>query len=534
MMAEHSSVRWVLTVTACVAMLAACASQGSDPRDGTIVNGGFAGTSGTAIDPVTGLPTTNIDPVTGLPTTDDPTGAPIDPITGLPLPPTATPITSIGSTPIPCDVASIVQNNCQTCHGASLIGGAPMPLVTHEDWHRDVVIAGLKGASVALKGQTMKAYEIAKLRINEQQSPMPPTGAMDPIAFSALDTWLTSGAVAGTDPSCMPATGGDPLSGAANYCDTEDAFGLTLRDPLVARPGEKCYNFLTHGANGVNDTSPFQIVQNESYSEVYYTIPWGPGEVMTRFGADFDNLPVLHHYLVFSNHAGTAPGSVLYGVTGTTLFTNSRLIAGWAVGGCGQEYPEDVGMWLPDPGDGQIMIQWHHFNTTPTTQPDNSIVQICTVPASARPNVGDVTHLGTEFDGRNLPPGASNFTTDCKNNSGADAYVVGWMPHMHLMGVNMKTDIKRVDGTIVPVFEQPFKFDYQIGYPQRPVLKVAPGETLITTCSFMNTTGSNIAFGQSTTSEMCYQFASYYPINSLVNGVLSLLGSTNTCWGPVR
>ena len=255
---------------------------------------------------------------------------------------------------------------------------------------------------------------------------------------------------------------------------------------------------------------------------------------MTRFGADFDNEDVLHHYLFFSTHALTAPGTVVKNVLGTTLFTDARLIAGWAVGGCGQEYPEEVGMWLPEPGDGHIMIQWHHYNTTGTVQPDASKIQVCTVPASERPNLGDVTHLGTEFDGLRMPPGASGWTTDCTNMSGESAYVVGWMPHMHLKGSNMKTELKRLDGTIETVFDKPFRFDYQIGYPQRPVLEVKAGETLITTCSFQNDTGAAIGFGESTNEEMCYQFASYYPLGALVNGIPSLLGSTNTCWGPVR
>ena len=40
-----------------------------------------------------------------------------------------------------------------------------------------------------------------------------------------------------------------------------------------------------------------------------------------------------------------------------------------------------------------------------------------------------------------------------------------------------------------------------------------------------------MAFGQPTTSEMCYQFAIAYPYDALNSGNLSLIGATNTCWG---
>ena len=75
----------------------------------------------------------------------------------------------------------------------------------------------------------------------------------------------------------------------------------------------------------------------------------------------------------------------------------------------------------------------------------------------------------------------------------------------------------------------PFQFDYQVSY-DIPAATIMPGETLVTTCSFFNSTGSNVAFGESTNQEMCYQFAMSYPAGALNNGALSLIGALNTCW----
>lgn len=46
----------------------------------------------------------------------------------------------------------------------------------------------------------------------------------------------------------------------------------------------------------------------------------------------------------------------------------------------------------------------------------------------------------------------------------------------------------------------------------------------------MNTSDYGVAFRPSTDPEMCYQFAFAYPAGALENGVLSLVGATNTCW----
>src|SRR5262245_47152257 len=177
------------------------------------------------------------------------------------------------------------------------------------------------------------------------------------------------------------------------------------------------------------------------------------------------------------------------------------------------------------------MVQWHHYNNTGMRQEDGSAVQICTVPAGSRPNVAGLTFLGTEdFNGLfGMGPGKQEFTTSCNNDSGAPITIIGFTPHMHTIGSNMKSVIMR-GGQPVNVFDKPFVFDQQVNYMLDPVVTLMPGEDIVTTCQFQNDTGANVAFGQSTNQEMCYQFALAYPYGALNNGVFSLIGATNTCW----
>ena len=441
-----------------------------------------------------------------------------------------TPSTATGGA-VPCEVDNIVKARCQTCHGATPIGGAPMALVTLADFHKDHMIR----TTPQLANMTLKTYEIVRIRVNKEMGtlPMPQGLPMEAAELSTLNAWLMGGAQAGT--ACATGaggaggvvptagTGGTNLKpGANNQCDV-----MTNYDPLVARDGETCYEFLTHNVSGESDTTKFAIPPDESYSQLYYGIPWPAGTVATRFGADFDNLAYLHHWLGFSTNVNT-PGVVSKNVLGTTLGEGTELVGGWAVGGCNTEFPADVGLKLPDPGTGGVMIQWHHFNTTSSTQMDGSIVQWCTVPAGMRPNIGGLTFLGTEYLG--MPPGMSDKSGSCLNDSGGDITIFGFDPHMHTIGVHMKSVIHRTGGTSETVFDQPFQFDQQFNYIMNPPIVLKADEVIESTCTFNNTTGATVDFGQSTKQEMCYQFALAYPYGALNNGVISLIGSTNTCW----
>jgi hypothetical protein len=421
--------------------------------------------------------------------------------------------TAAAGEPFPCDVVDVLSERCMRCHGESPVGGA-VQLLDHEDWMADS----------PFYDPSKKIHEVAKIRINNGE--MPQGATLTAEELETLDAWLADGAPAGTedDASCQEDLLIDVTAGVGGVdgCRGPGAF-----EPLVARENETCYDFLVHGQTGEDDTSKFTVEAGESYHEFYYSPPWGQDEAWSRFGADFDNLQVLHHFLVFANNNGSKqPGQVDRNVPGTTLGSNSTLISGWAVGGCTTELPDDVAGQIPD--SELIMVQWHMYNYTGMPQEDGTAVQICTVPIDARPNLAGITFLGTEA--LNIPPGEADFTTSCTNNSGGDVTVIGFTPHMHLIGTNMKTELEHEDGTVDTIFDKPFDFDYQVGYllDEREVVK--PGETLITTCSFFNDTGSTVSFGQSTNQEMCYQYAAYYPAGALDKGNFSLIGATNTCW----
>jgi hypothetical protein len=427
----------------------------------------------------------------------------------------------VGATglPMPCNVATAVANNCQKCHGATPISGAPMSLLTYDDFQKP-----------AKTKPALKVYQLAGMRINDMMKPMPPGGGLPSADYNVLNAWFQANAAAGTDADRMCAGAiKPPVTGPGAVLTGDMA-------PLVAQPGETCYELLTHQSTSSVDATKYSVSTGEHYEQFYYDIPWPAGTQGTRFGAKFDNLTVLHHWLLFTSTSGKANG-FHETTSGTQLGdAGSSLLAGWAVGGSNVTMPADVGFDLPVPGKGaNLNLQWHFFNSTGMAQPDGSAVQVCTVPAGTRPKLGSITWLGTEnFNGPlGMPAGQkSDFGSTCTpNRTGMNAtdpiHIFFFWPHMHTLGVNMKSSITH-NGMDTEVFNKPFDFMHQVHYEAS--VDLMPGDTITSTCTFNNTTTANVPFGPSTNQEMCYQFAFSYPAHGLDNGVISLIGADNTCW----
>ncbi len=100
--------------------------------------------------------------------------------------------TVIGSTPLPCDINAIVVANCQSCHSNPPQSGAPMPLVTWEDFQATTP-ADPDGPTVPA-GEHV--YQTVERRINDAQAlmPQPPNAPLDTADLATMDAWLNAGA----------------------------------------------------------------------------------------------------------------------------------------------------------------------------------------------------------------------------------------------------------------------------------------------------------------------------------------------------
>jgi hypothetical protein len=396
----------------------------------------------------------------------------------------------------------------------------------------------------AVTQPTMKVYQLVQKRIKDEMKPMPPSGVMPTADLSVLDGWITAGAHPGTAADKMCGTAGTGTTAPGGALPDLPANVDGSRTELKELPGQKCYEFKTHNSTTSVDDTPYQIDAGEHYEQFYFKTPWPADSVAVAYGTKMDNPKVLHHWLLFSTNEAQQEGYHFTSPLPTLIGTDPVLLAGWAVGGPNLVAPEQVGFELPNPGR-TINVQWHFYNSTGTPQTDKSSVQICTVPKSTVKNVGGVTWLGTEdlngniwFGGAGMPAHKeTSFTTTCvPGRRGMTAnqpiHIMGFEPHMHRIGKNMKTSVLKADGTMMTIFDKPFNFGNETHYYES--YDLMPGEKLVTTCTFNNTNDYGVPFGESSDAEMCYQFTFAYPAHALSNGASSLLGVTDTCWGPTQ
>jgi hypothetical protein len=340
-----------------------------------------------------------------------------------------------------------------------------------------------------------------------------------------------SGAGCAQGDACAPMPPVAPVAGAGGM---DGAAGA----PMVMAPPDgsldpnvpTCFDFKNHGQPVAGDTSKYGVIPGEHYVCNHFKSPWNEPAELVSWQTLYDNQAIVHHWLAYSVPTGGAVDGQFEACIGTHLLQDAQLVAGWAVGSNDVDMPPDVALRMPG-ADREFLIEWHYFNSTGVEQMDASGVRLCVLPQGTRTNLAGITWLGTEFFNgpAGMPAGQmSEFSGTCQNVSGAPINIVRFWPHMHQWGRNMKSTVVRATGATENVFEMPFDFNYQISYEATVVLQ--PGDAITSTCTFDNQSAAPVAFGPSSDQEMCYQFAFSWPAGALDNGVLSLVGATNTCW----
>ncbi len=381
-----------------------------------------------------------------------------------------------------CDVQPITSKNCVPCHKTGGVG--PMKLDSYADF---------TAASASYPGK--KIYERASVRIHDTKNPMPSTGLLGAADLAVLDAWIAAAAPA------APASGCD----AAPTQPTGDIPWPSNCDAT--------YRILSHGAGA---TDPYMVPPGqETHPKVDVDAPWGDEEVQAiAFRPITDNEKVLHHW-------------ILYG-------SDRTFLTGWAPGGDGlARLPEDVGMYMPH-GAKSMYLDMHYFNLTGTSaEPDNSGVEVCVLKKEHfRPKMASVVRnfgsLGTYRSGGFVlaPAGQANHseTGTCPVTVDQPVHLLTASAHAHTYAVHMKFTVKKKDGREIVMHDDDFFFHAQKSYALKDEVVLETGDVVNTTCTYTNDTTKNITFGESTTNEMCFNFAVYYPKGALhCGGIAGLL-----------
>lgn len=450
----------------------------------------------------------------GSPATAAGSMAPFVPLAGSPMttagvvaPPVAgATAPTPGAMGVPCDVAQIVTTKCTGCHQTTPKIGAPMPLMTHADFH-----------AVAFSDKTKKVYQTIPGRLDPvdptKRMPQPPLDALTMPEKQTFNTWLSAGApammmgagaceikvtelgtVAGPGPGAMPSTG----SGGAHVTPIE------YNDPEMT-----CHKFLTH-ARG-DKTKPWMQGRGEQYINFDFKAPWTGTQYMRAAKISNDpNSTVIHHWLLFKLSGPVTDGAAN---TGSGIHPSATLVHAWGPGASPIYLDPDVGVLLES--DVGYQLEAHFNNATSTPGADSSGAEICVT--TKKPDkvaelvwVGSDSIAGTSATGRCAPRGPFPIK------------IIAAQPHMHKLGSHMKVTVNRAGGMAEVIHDKDFAFDSQIYYVKDIVLN--QGDTMTTTCSY----SGFASFGMGTSSEMCYFFSLAYPAGSLRAGS-SLIHGPATC-----
>jgi hypothetical protein len=79
--------------------------------------------------------------------------------------------------------------------------------------------------------------------------------------------------------------------------------------------------------------------------------------------------------------------------------------------------------------------------------------------------------------------------------------------------------VEKASGERIVMYEGRFDFEEQQAHPLKPFVQLETGDKVITTCIYDNTTDRAVSFGEDTDDEMCFNFASYYPMGALRCGI---------------
>jgi hypothetical protein len=436
---------------------------------------------------------------------------------------------ALGASPLPCDVAKVLQDKCWSCHGATLSYTAPMHLTTWEATH-----------AATREDPATPVFTRMGQRIHDPANPMPPPTWPTRLTAgetAVLDRWIAAGAPrgdgssAGCESAPPPGSGGGSgvgggrgvvggsggggggVAGVGGAGTVSSDAGALVPDPVhmpvAPDPGE-CTTLAVH-ARGNASGAPFTVPSGEQYYCFSFHLPLtGPTQALA-FSPHHDSTTVIHHWLLYKMITPQIDGLVLPCVG---FHADGALLAGWTPGAGDWNLPKDVGVNL---GGGDFILEVH-YNNTGAPVPDTSGVDICSTTA-LRPKTAGIFWLGTaNIDIPAASPG-TDIASNCRPNLTSDFHILRAWPHMHRLGRRMHAEVHHPNGTVDPLFDRPFDFNAQTQLDDPYVLK--PGDFISTTCGYQNDTTSSVGFGERTQDEMCFNFTVGYPDTADLPGGLT-------------
>ena len=211
-------------------------------------------------------------------------------------------------------------------------------------------------------------------------------------------------------------------------------------------------------------------------------------------------LDALHHALIMvedDGEDGTFPCSV------ATVGPNLLYASGVGTG----EYalPEGVAVRL---AKGQkMLLQLHLFNVTSAPAVGRTGVEaVLGEPVDAEHEAEMVLAGKPALD---IPPGEVIQSGSCTMTD--DVTLFGVWPHMHQLGKHLSSVAVPAEGAPIPLWDAAFDFGEQPIVDLAAPVALKKGDRVDVECTYQNTTGQTVHWGEGSNDEMCFIGLYRYP-----------------------
>ena len=198
--------------------------------------------------------------------------------------------------------------------------------------------------------------------------------------------------------------------------------------------------------------------------------------------------PGTHHTLLFR------------GLTATNAIYASGVGTGELM------FPPGKGMKLTQ--GTTIGVQLHIYNTGDEVLTGLSGIEVLEVDGATIDEEVDVFLPGPE--NLDIPTGVSTTSGTCTVQGTQHLFAL--FPHMHQYGVHFKTTLT-VGGVDQVLHDEAYTFEHQEVKTFTPIT-LTTGDKIKTDCTYNNTSGGTVGYGESSDTEMCYSILYRYPRQS--------------------
>lgn len=376
------------------------------------------------------------------------------------------------------DVAPILFANCVSCHRPGEV--APFSLLTHaEAAKRSKMLARV---TADRQMPPWKAADVGMAYAGEHR--------LTEAQIAVFEKWHKAGAPEG-DPKTLPSL---PKFTEGWQAGTPDLILEMPEDYEVGAEGRDIYRCFV---------LPSGLTENRYLSGI---------EV--RAG----NRRIVHHVLVHLDTSGKAreldeadPGPG-YHSGGGVGFRSGGQLAGWAPGNQPRELPAGIGMLVPKGSDLVLQV---HYNRNGKPEKDRTRIGL----HFADKAVDKKLRLFPLIGPVRIAAGDSNYLSKATIPVPDDVTLLSIMPHMHLLGRDIRVEAQFPDGSRKTLVHVPdWDFNWQMTYTFREAVKIPRGSSIHLEARYDNSAANPrnphnppkpVRWGEQTSDEMSLAFLDY-------------------------